>query len=108
MARASSVAIKLAFAGGNRYAAKSVVGTQRNRALGESHGVRGSHAEDGTDGPQPDRNFPHGWKEHDPASGAVPLSEPEARALAEFVLARPELFAVLVVGAQEIVPLDPP
>lgn len=76
-------------------------GTHRLLVEGLDADADGSHAEDGRDGVQPDRNFPHGWKEHDHASGAVPLSEPEARALAEFVLARPELFAVLVVGAQD-------
>jgi len=76
-------------------------GTHRLLPEGRDADADGAHAEDGPDGAQPDRNFPHGWKEHDLAAGSVPLSEPESRALAEFVLARPELYAVLVVGAQD-------
>lgn len=46
------------------------------------------------------RNFAHAWKEHAPESGRYPTSEPEARALADFVIAHPEVALVLTYGAQ--------
>ena len=76
-------------------------GTFRVLAEGHDDDADGADSEDGSDGVQPDHNFMQGWKEHDAASGALPLSEPESRALCEFVQARPTLFAVLVVGAQD-------
>ncbi len=76
-------------------------GTHRLLPEGRDDDADGGGSEDGRDGVQPDTNFMHGWKEHEAAGGAVPLSEPEALALCEFVLARPRLFAVLVVGAQD-------
>jgi hypothetical protein len=45
------------------------------------------------------RNFPAQWREHDPAAGQFPTDEPEARALADFVIAHPEIALVLVYGA---------
>jgi hypothetical protein len=67
---------------------------------GLDHDGDGEYGEDGTDGVEPDRNFMHGWKP-DAAAGEIPLSEPESRALCEFVQARPRLFAVLVLGGQD-------
>lgn len=67
---------------------------------GRDDDADGADSEDGTDGVEPDRNFMHGWKP-EAAAGELPLSEPEARALCEFVLARPRLFAVLVIGGQD-------
>jgi hypothetical protein len=53
--------------------------------------------EDGPGGVVIDRNFPVGWSgpRHDPLGGATPLSEPEAVALAEQLLAR-RVYAALV------------
>lgn len=76
-------------------------GTHRLLPEGRDDDRDGSDSEDGRDGVQPDRNFMHGWKEHDPAGGQAPLSEPESLALCDFVLARPRIFAVLVIGAQD-------
>jgi len=76
-------------------------GTHRLLLEGRDADGDGAENEDGTDGAQPDGNFPHGWREYQAASGAFPLSEPEARALADFVLAHPRLGGVFVVGGQD-------
>jgi hypothetical protein len=44
------------------------------------------------------RNFPQGWREHDLESGAWPTSLRESRALCDFVLAHPEIVAVVAYG----------
>jgi len=56
----------------------------------------GEYAEDGPGGVDLDRNFPHGYKPHAPGTGRYPLSAPECRALAEYVIAHPEILAVVV------------
>ncbi len=43
-----------------------------------------------------DRNFPAGWEEHAAHAGLFATDEPEARALAEFVMAQKNLCLVLV------------
>lgn len=43
-------------------------------------------------------NFPQGWKEHDPHAGLFATDEPGARALCDFVLAHPELAAIVTLG----------
>lgn len=43
-------------------------------------------------------NFPQGWKEHDPHAGLFATDEPGARALCDFVLAHPEIAAVVTLG----------
>jgi len=45
------------------------------------------------------RNFPHGWTEHADDAGRYPLDEPEGKALADFVIAHPEIALVLAYGA---------
>ena len=50
---------------------------------------------------QAGRNFPHGWKEHAPEAGPWATSEPEARGLADFVLAHRDVQVVVVYGAQD-------
>lgn len=47
------------------------------------------------------RNFAADWKEHAPESGAFATDEPEARALCEAVLQRPQIALVLTYGAYE-------
>lgn len=44
------------------------------------------------------RNFPQGWREHALESGAWPTSLAESRALCDFVLAHPEIVAVVSYG----------
>ncbi len=58
----------------------------------------GRIAEDDRGGVDYDRNFPHRWREFDPVAGAFPLSEPETRALAQFVVDHPRIIAAFVVG----------
>jgi hypothetical protein len=48
-----------------------------------------------------DRNFPAGWQQHAQDGGLFPSDDPEARALLDFVLARPEIALVLVYDAQD-------
>lgn len=45
------------------------------------------------------RNFPHRWTEHDAAAGLFPTDEPETRALADYVLAHPDIALVVTYGA---------
>ena len=44
------------------------------------------------------RNFPQGWREHTLEGGAWPTAMAESKALCDFVLAHPELAAVVVYG----------
>lgn len=46
-------------------------------------------------------NFPHGYREHEPESGLYATSEPEARALCDFVLAHKDIALVVTYGAQD-------
>lgn len=46
-------------------------------------------------------NFPYHWPEFDGRAGPAPLSEPETRALADWLLAMPELVAVLEYGPND-------
>jgi hypothetical protein len=47
------------------------------------------------------RNFSAGWKEHEPSAGLFPLDEPEARALAEFLLVHDDVALVVTYGTQD-------
>ncbi len=55
----------------------------------------GEYAEDGPGGVDLDRNFPHAYQPHQPGTGRYALSAPETRALAEFVIAHPEILGVV-------------
>lgn len=59
------------------------------------------HAEDGAGGVRLDRNFPQRWREHEPAAGIHALSEPEARGLADFLLAHPHVALVIVLDDED-------
>ncbi|MHC4844742.1 MAG: M14 family zinc carboxypeptidase [Planctomycetota bacterium] len=76
-------------------------GTHRLLIEGLDDDGDGAENEDGADGVEPDRNFPHRWEEHSAGVGAYQLSEPEARGLVDWVLAHPRVAAVIVVGAQD-------
>jgi hypothetical protein len=76
-------------------------GTHRLLLEGRDADGDGAENEDDTDGVQPDQNFPHGWREFAPEAGRYPLSEPESRVLADFVLSHPRLQGVLVLGGQD-------
>jgi len=76
-------------------------GTHRMLIEGLDDDGDGEENEDGSDGIEPDRNFPHRWEEHSAGVGTHQLSEPEARGLVDWVLGHPRVAAVLVVGAQD-------
>lgn len=75
----------------------------------------GEYAEDGPGGVDLDRNFPHAYQPHVSGTGRYALSAPETRALAEYVIAHPEILGVVVLdrgdnlaagGGGETVPED--
>lgn len=53
------------------------------------------------------RNFPHAFEEHTPRAGLFATSEPESRALCDFVLAHPEIALVVCYGETMNVAKDP-
>ncbi|MCH2160908.1 MAG: hypothetical protein MK085_03435 [Phycisphaerales bacterium] len=63
----------------------------------------GRIAEDGACEVQLDGNFMHLWPEHATHAGPYPLSEPEAEALANLVMANPRIFAAVVYGPHDTV-----
>lgn len=63
----------------------------------------GRVAEDGAGGVDLDRNFPSFWPELATDSGAYPLSEPETRAIADWMLARTNIVALIVYGPQDTI-----
>jgi len=68
----------------------------------------GSIGEDGEGQVRLDRNFPHLWPEVGAGIGRYPLSEPESRALADWMLARENIAAVLVFGPHDSIVNVPP
>jgi hypothetical protein len=58
-------------------------------------------AEDAPADARVNRNFPYGWEEHATDAGAFPLEEPEARALADFVLLHPEIALCVTYGSYD-------
>jgi len=46
----------------------------------------------------PDKNFAHAWADDDPESGPFPGSEPEARAVMDYLLARRNIALAFVFG----------
>jgi len=63
--------------------------------------------EDAPGGARLDANFPQRWREHQPESGNYPLSEPEARGLADFMLAHPHVALVIVLDDEDNVASPP-
>lgn len=61
----------------------------------------GKIAEDGIGYVDLDKNFMHEWPEYDRDSGRYPLSEPEAMALAKFVLAHENIVAAVTYGRHD-------
>ena len=57
--------------------------------------------EDGIDGVDLDRNFMHRWPEHAIDSGPFQLSEPEARAIADFVITHPNITMAVIYGRHD-------
>ncbi len=58
----------------------------------------GAFGEDGLEGVDLDKNFPHEWPEHAAHAGPFALSEPESLALVRWMLERSDIAAVLVFG----------
>lgn len=63
----------------------------------------GRIAEDWLGGIDPERNFPHRWPEFEDEAGSYPLIAPESKAIAEFVMSHPTLFAAFVLGRHDTV-----
>ncbi len=66
----------------------------------DSDGDR-SFSEDALGGISIDANFAHRWEQYASAAGPYPLSEPESRALAEFLIAHPGVACVLVLDDED-------
>lgn len=73
------------------------------RLLRESADTDGDResGEDPAGGIRVDANFPQRWREHQAASGPFALSTPEARGLADFLLAHPHVALVIVLDDQD-------
>jgi hypothetical protein len=76
-------------------------GTHRLIREGLDDDGDGEFNEDDGSGVLVDRNFPQGWPEHDTSAGTHPLSEPESKALVDWLLAHPGMLGVLVLGAED-------
>ncbi|MFM1935192.1 MAG: hypothetical protein RI990_151 [Planctomycetota bacterium] len=63
----------------------------------------GRMAEDWAGGIDPERNFPHRWAEFEDEAGVYPLLAPESKAIADFVIANPGIFAAVVIGRHDTV-----
>lgn len=61
----------------------------------------GRLAEDSNDGTDLSRNFPYHWPEFQDGAGTSALCEPETRAIAEWVLSKPNLVGVMVYGTHD-------
>jgi zinc carboxypeptidase len=81
-------------------------GVYKLRVEGLDRDGDGEWAEDGPGDVVPDRNFPQRWSEHDPGAGRVPMSEPEARALGQFLFDRPAIALTLVYGLRDNLAVD--
>ena len=63
----------------------------------------GRFAEDGLGGVDLNKNFPYRWPEFGNANGVHPLSEPESKALATWLLERPNIIAAIVYGPHDTI-----
>lgn len=61
----------------------------------------GRYAEDGRGSVSLDRNFPARFPEHGRDSGPFPLSEPESKALVDWLLTKDDIAAALVLGSDD-------
>jgi len=59
--------------------------------------------EDGAGGVNLDMHFPARWPEHETGAGRYPLDAPSARALADWMLSRDNIAAVMVLGPHDTV-----
>ena len=58
----------------------------------------GQYNEDPAGGYRPDRNFAHGWNETDPEAGPWPSSDPESKAVMDFLIAHRNVALAVVYG----------
>ncbi|MFQ5655182.1 MAG: hypothetical protein ACE5GW_10700, partial [Planctomycetota bacterium] len=63
--------------------------------------------EDGAGGAQPARNFPHAYEEHRDEAGLYTLSEPCARAIAEYLIGHPRTAQVLLFSSFDSTTVEP-
>lgn len=70
-------------------------------AEGRDEDGDGLIAEDGARGVDLDSNFPFHWPEFDDRAGPTPLSEPESRAIAEWLMGHPEVVVVVEYGPND-------
>ncbi len=57
--------------------------------------------EDGRGGVKLEANWSHRWRQYDTRSGKFQLSEPETHGLADFMLGRPNIVLVVVLGSED-------
>lgn len=96
-------------------AARGVLGAFRLVREGRDLDGDEEAAEDPPHAARVDLNFAALWREHTPSAGLFPMDEPEARALADFVIERSDVAAVVTYGrldnlvqAPESVDVDAP
>lgn len=63
----------------------------------------GAMGEDGAGGVDLNKNFPYRWPEYANGNGAYPLSEPESKALATWLLGKPNIMATIVYGPHDTI-----
>lgn len=88
-------------------AAKDEVGLYRVMLEGRDDDNDGQMNEDGPGGVNPNRNWPHFYESGEVGVGQHQLSEPETRALAQFVVDHPRIAAVFVYGRHDTVVAPP-
>lgn len=81
--------------------AKGEVGAWTIVSEGRDADGDGSYNEDGPGGTDVNRNFAYEYPAHGREAGRYPFESPEARGLAEFLVAHDEIAAVYVIGPQD-------
>jgi hypothetical protein len=82
-------------------AAKGEVGRWTVESEGRDDDADGEYNEDGPGGTDVNRNFGYDYPHHGREAGRDPFATPEARGLAEFLMAHDEIAAVYVIGPQD-------
>lgn len=81
--------------------AKGEVGRWTVVSEGRDNDADGDYNEDGPGGTDVNRNFAYDYPAHGREAGDYPFSSPEARAVAEFLVAHDEIAAIYVIGPQD-------
>lgn len=82
-------------------AAKGEVGRYTVVGEGRDDDGDGDYNEDGPGGTDVNRNFTYDYPHHGREAGPDPMSTPEAKGLAEFLIAHDEIAAIYVLGPQD-------